>query len=438
MSAATNIALPAIGNEFKMTAILLGWVNTSYLLAAAILLIPFGKISDLYGRKRIFLYGTIIFTISALLSSIAGSTFVFILCRIAQGIGSAMIFGTGVAILTSVYPVGERGKVLGINVATVYLGLSLGPFLGGLLTQHFGWRSIFLVNVPLGVIIVILTATTLTGEWLGEKGEFDLIGSSIFGLALVAVMLGLSRLPGRAGLVLLLLGVALVFWFIGWETRSKNPVLDMSLFRHNVTFAFSNVAALINYCATSAVGFLLSLYLQYVKGLSPQAAGMILISQPVVQAIFSPVAGYLSDRIEPRIVASVGMGLGVIGLFLLSFLSRETIASLIFASLIVLGFGFALFSSPNTNAIMSSVEKKYYGVASATLATMRLMGQMLSMGIATSLFAIHMGRVKITAEYYPQFLVSAKTAFIIFAILSFCGIFASLARGKVRNNKNKK
>jgi MFS family permease len=219
---------------------------------------------------------------------------------------------------------------------------------------------------------------------------------------------------------------------VRWETRVDSPVFDTKLFRHNIVFAFSNLAALINYCATSATGFLLSLYLQYTRGLSPENAGLILVSQPVIMAVFSPLAGRLSDRIEPRIVASIGMTLTVIGLLLFAFLNSATSFPFIIFNLILLGFGFALFSSPNTNAVMSSVEKKFYGVASATLATMRLTGQMLSMGIAMLVFAVYIGRAQITPENYPAFLTSAKTAFIIFAVLCFGGIFASLSRGKVR------
>jgi MFS family permease len=212
----------------------------------------------------------------------------------------------------------------------------------------------------------------------------------------------------------------------------ENPVFNMNLLRNNTTFTFSNLAALINYSATFAVGFFLSLYLQYIKALSPQNTGLILISQPVVMAAFSPFAGRLSDRIEPGVVASIGMAFTATGLLLLAFLNEQSPLAFIIFSLILLGFGFALFSSPNTNAIMSCVEKRFYGLASATLGTMRLTGQMFSMGIATLIFAIYIGKVQITPEYYSRFLVSVRTAFMIFATLCFGGIFVSLTRGKVR------
>jgi len=433
MGSSINIALPSIAKEFAMDAVSLSWVATSYLLATAVFLVPFGRIADIHGRKRIFTYGISIYTVSSILSAISTSAVMLISFRILQGIGGAMIFGTGIAILTSVFPVGERGRALGINVAVVYLGLSLGPLLGGFLTEHFGWRSIFLLTVPLGLIIIAAIFWKLKGEWAEARGEkFDLSGSIIYGVALVAIMYGLSLLPAMSGVWVIIIGILGILAFIRWEMKVASPVLPMNLFKNNAVFAFSNLAALISYSATFAVAFLLSLYLQYTKGLSPQNAGLILVSMPAMQAILSPLAGRLSDRIEPRIIASIGMGLTTVGLVLLTFLNQNTAIGFILISLIILGFGFALFSSPNTNAIMSSVEKRSYGIASATLATMRTVGMTLSMGIAMLIFAIFIGRVEITPEYYPVFVSSLKIAFVIFATLCFGGIFASLARGKIR------
>jgi len=433
MGSSVNIALPTIGKEFAMDAILLSWVATVYILAAAVFLLPFGRIADIHGRKLVFRYGILIYTASSLLCALSISTIMLISARILQGIGGAMVFSTAVAMLTSVYPVGERGKALGVNVAAVYLGLSLGPFLGGILTQYFGWRSIFMINVPLGLIIIASIFWRLKGEWAEAKGDkFDLSGSIIYGLAIIALVYGLSLLPVMLGIWVILAGILGILVFIWWETKVASPVLQMTLFRNNTVFALSNLAALLSYSATFAVAFLLSLYLQYIKGFSPQNAGLVLVSMPAVQALFSPLAGRLSDRIEPRIIASVGMGLTTIGLSLLIFLGQNTAIGFILVSLAILGFGFALFSSPNTNAIMSSVNKRYYGVASATLATMRQIGMTLSMGIAMLIFALFIGRVEITTEYYPSFLAGMKVAFVVSAALCFGGIFASLARGKIR------
>ena len=432
-ASAVNIALPSIGKEFGMDAISLSWVATAFIVTAAMFLVPLGRLADIYGRKRIFIYGTWVFTISSFFLGISSSAHILIFFRALQGVGGAMVFGTGIAILSSVFPLGERGKVLGINVAAVYLGLSFGPFLGGLLTQHLGWRSVFLLNVPFGLIIIIFGVWKLTEEWSGAKGEtFDFIGSLVYSLMLLAIMYGFSLLPGVSSVVVILLGIAGVWLFVYLERRVKSPILDVSLFRMNKVFIFSNMAALISYCATFAVGFLLSFYLQYIEGLSPQNAGMILVSQPIVQAIFSPVAGRMSDRIEPRIVASTGMALTATGLFLLAMLKEGSALWFIIASLFLLGFGFALFSSPNTNAIMSSVESRLYGVASATLGTMRLIGQMFSMGIAMLIFTLYMGEVEILPEYYPLLLRSTKVAFTIFGFLCVGGTVASLIRGNVR------
>ena len=428
-----NIALPSIGKEFAMNAISLSWVPSAYILSSAALLVPFGRVADLYGRKKVFNYGVLIYTVSSFLLALSYSAGMVIGLRVVQGIGAAMIFAPGVAILTSVFPDGERGRVLGINIAAVYIGLSLGPVVGGFLTQHFGWRSLFIFNVPLGLMILFLTFWKLKGEWAESKGEpFDFIGAVVYGLTLVSIMYGFSLLPGVKGYGLILFGILGIFALIKWEVNVKHPLLDVNLFRKNAVFAFSNLAALINYSATFAVSFLLSLYLQYIKGLTPQEAGLILIAQPTLQAICSPIAGRLSDKVEPRMVASVGMALTILGLFSFVFLSQGTTVGFIILNLALLGLGFGLFSSPNTNAIMSSVDKRYYGVASATLGTMRMVGQMFSMGIAMLIFSIYIGKVQIAPQHYVLFLKSVKTSFMVLAILCFGGIFASLARGKVR------
>jgi len=433
MGSSVNIALPTIADEFSMSAVLLSWISTAYLLAAAIFLVPFGRLSDMYGRKRILTYGTALYTISSLLAAVSNSGNLLIVLRALQGIGGAMIFGTGVAILISVYPANERGRVLGINVASTYIGLSIGPFLGGILTQYLGWRSLFYSNVILGLITLALILWKLDGEWIEARGEsFDWLGSILFSITLTAIMYGFTILPDRSGLYLLLGGLLVLGLFIWWETKALNPVINMDLFLKNRVFAFSSLAALINYGATFAVTFLLSLYLQYIKGLNPQDAGLVLVSRPIFMATFSPLAGRLSDRIEPRIVASTGMAVVTLGLTFLAFLNESTSLFFIILSQIFLGFGFGLFSSPNTNAMMSSVEKKIYGVASAMVGTMRLIGQMLSMGIATLSIALILGPVEITPDYYDPFLESIRVAFLIFAGLCLTGIFASAARGRMR------
>jgi EmrB/QacA subfamily drug resistance transporter len=433
IAASLNVALPSIGKEFSLTAIALDWTVTGYLLAAAILLVPFGRLADIKGRKRIFTIGIIVDAVASVLAIFSPSGALFIMFRVLQGIGGAMIFGIGIAIVTSVFPAAERGKALGIGAAATYTGLAFGPPIGGFLTGAFGWRGIFGLDVLLELIVIVAVFWKLKGEWAEAKGEkFDVVGFLVYGFALFAIMYGFSLVPEALGLGLIAIGVVGLGVFVFWENRTANPLLDIRLFRQSAAFAMSNLAALVNYCATFAVGFLLSLYLQYIKGFGPEAAGLVLVSQPVIMAALSPVAGRLSDRIQPRLLASVGMALTTVGLTMLIFLSRATDISFVLGALVILGLGFGLFSSPNTNAVMTSVDKRFYGVASGTLGTMRLIGQMLSLGTVMIMFALHIGKAQITPEYYDAFLLSARLAFIVFAVLCFGGIFASLARGKSR------
>jgi len=430
---AVNLALPSIGSEFAMDAATLAWVATAYLLTLAIFLVPFGRFADIYGRKRVFAYGAILFSFASFLISLSFSSASVVAFRTFQGFAASMITVTGVAILMSAYPRGEKGKALGISVAAVYLGLSVGPFLGGFMTQYLGWRSIFYVNIPLGIIIAAISLRKLKGEWAEAKGEpFDLVGSVVYGLALLSLVYGLTQIPAPSSLVLIIFGAAAAALFVVWEMRARFPVFNIHLLVRNRAFAYSNVAALISYSATFAVTLLLSIYLQSVRGFSPEIAGTILIAQPIVQAAVSPVAGRLSDRMEPRVVASIGMGLTTVGLAPFIFLSTTTPIPVVIASLAILGFGFGLFSSPNTNAVMSSVESRFFGLASGTIATMRTIGQVLSVALVELIFALIIGQAVITPESSELFLQSNQLAFSLFTVLCFLGIFASLARGKVR------
>ena len=304
--------------------------------------------------------GQILITVTSLLAAISVSAPMLIVFRIFQGAGGAMVFATGLAILTSVYPPQERGKVLGIAVAAVYIGLSCGPFFGGWLTQHFSWRAIFLANIPIGVFIIVLIVLRLKGEWKGAEGEkFDFAGALIYSIAIVAILYGISILPAKLSIALLIVGVLALFVFVKWESKIKSPVFEVKLFIENRTFAFSCLAALINYSATFAVTFLLSLYLQYIKGLTPQAAGLVLMAQPMMMAIFSPLAGRLSDRIEPRVIASLGMALTMLGLVLLAFIGNSTVLIFIIISLMILGFGFCPVFLPQ--------HERYYGFRGSAL-----------------------------------------------------------------------
>jgi EmrB/QacA subfamily drug resistance transporter len=435
MASSMNLAMPLIGRDFGLSAVKLGWILTAYTLAAAMFLVPFGRLADLQGRKKIFALGLSLDIAGATLGALAPSAPLLILARGIQGLGGAMIFGTGIAILTSVFPHRERGHALGLNTAAVYTGLSLGPVLGGFIVHAAGWRAVFLTTIPIAGIGLALALFRLPGEWAEARGErFDIPGSITFGSGLVALMYGFSRLPSLFGAALTFAGVLILAGFVILEGRVPAPLLDLRLFRRNRIFAFSNLAALLNYSSTSAVAFLLSLYLQSLKGLPPQKAGLVLIAQPIVMAVTSPLAGRLSDRVEPRIIASLGMALSAAGLFLFSFLRAGTGLGSISAGLVLLGLGFGLFASPNTNAIMGSVERRHLGIASAALGTMRLTGQMMSAGTVMMIFALIMGRAPIEPSVYPLFVRSAKVAFTFFAVLCVVGVFASLARGDRLSN----
>jgi len=430
-----TVALPAMAAQFQADAVTLGWITSAYIIAAAIFIVPFGRYADIVGRKKIFLLGVMIYTAASLASAFAPDAGLLIAARFVQGIGGAMLFATSLAIVTQVYGPGERGAALGITIATVYAGLSLGPFLGGILTDRFGWPAIFLVNVPLGLLTIALTLHSIRHEWADAAGElFDRYGAVIYGIMLFCFIYGMLLLPATGGIAWIAAALMAGVAFVWWERRTKSALIDLSVFSDNRTFVFSNIAAMINYGATYGVGVLLSLYLQYIQGCTAEFAGFILVAQPVIQMLFSPVAGRLSDRIEPRIVATIGMALTALGLSFFIFLSPATPLWVIVASLMVLGLGYGLFSSPNTNAIMSSVERKHLSLASGMVATMRSLGQLLSMAIAMFCFAIFIGPVSVTPSVYPQLMTSVTIAFIVFTLLCVIGVAASYVRGTIHDD----
>lgn len=433
MLSSVNVALPAIQHDFGVNAVLLGWIATSYLLATAILLVPIGKFADMYGRRKVFVSGIIVFTAGSLLAVFVPDIGWFIATRVFQGLGAAMFLTTGMAILTSVFPPDKRGRAIGVLVTAVYVGLATGPFVGGFLTHYLGWRCIFAVIFLLGVGSLYVTLRFLKGEWAEARDEtFDSIGSIVYALAIFCLVYGGTRMPEMMGTILVLAGGGGLVFFFHLQKNTRYPVFDVGLFRENRTFLFSSLAALIHYAATFGVTFQISLFLQYIKGMSPHAAGTVLMIQPVMMALFSTQAGKLSDRVEPRVIASAGMGLTATGLAYFVFLSPATPLWLVAGNLALLGFGFAFFSSPNMSAIMGAVERRQYGLASGTVATMRLLGQMCSMTIATVFLALFIGREEIQATNYPEFLLSMRSCFALFVVLCVVGMAFSLFRGNVR------
>jgi EmrB/QacA subfamily drug resistance transporter len=429
-----SIALPAIEDEFGLHAVALSWVVTSYLLASAVFLLVIGRYADIKGQITVFKAGIIIFTIATTLCGFAQSGVGLIVMRVFQGIGASMTMTTGTPILVSVFPPAERGRVLGINVASVYLGLSMGPFIGGILTQHLGWRSIFLICIPIGLITVLLVFFKLKDDLtVRSKGKVDLVGSLFYSLALITMVYASSNLNKFFGWPLLAGGILFFVLFVIRSLKTDDPIFDISLLTKNRLFAFSNIAALINYSATYSLVFLMSLYLQKIKGYSPEVAGTILVAQPLMMTILSPVAGKLSDRIEPRLLATIGMFISASGLLLFALLDEQTSIYFILPVLILMGIGFGLFSSPNTNTIMSSVEKKYLGIASGTAATMRVIGQMTSMTIVTLIFSFYFNGTLIKNVPNSDFISSTRLAFIISGLICMAGIYFSKSRGNLRN-----
>jgi len=432
MMSAVGIALPAMGREFAASAMQLGLVETTYVLSASIFLLAMGRAGDIHGRRKTFQLGILFFTLTGGIISQAWSIEAVIGLRFLQGMGGAMVMATSMAMVVSTFPPSERGKALGIAVASVYAGISCGPFFGGMLVAWLGWRSIFYLLLPLGLLTFFVARTKMHDEWAEAAGEpFDWIGLLIYGPSVLLLVSGVSNLSkgwwAWGLLVIANLGFALFLW---WEARSRHPILHIALLRYNRVFALSNLAALFNYSATFGVTFFLSLYLQYVKGMGPHQAGTVLITQPIVQTLLSPFCGRLSDRVPASYVATSGMALCAVGLAFAANLSAASGLSQAFVLLVFLGAGFACFSSPNVSIIMGSVEPRYLGVASGMNSSMRTLGMMTSMMIITLIFSYLMGGEPVTAATQPAFLASMRWALLIFCGLCVVGIGCSLGRVK--------
>ena len=430
MGSSLNLALPQIAREFGMSGIEQSWILTAYLLSTAILQVPFGRLADIWGKRNIFITGLCIFAITTFLCGFAQNGAILIFLRALQGIGSAMVFCTNTAIVTSVFPPKERGMAMGINVTTVYISIAAGPSLGGIITQNMGWEYVFLITAGISIIALTSAIIVMKERWAESKGEpFDIKGSVIYGLAVMALIYGLTILPGTAGFALIAISALLLWLFVRHENNETYPIFNISLLTKNRTFRMSSAAALINYAATFPIGFLISLYLQEVKGLNAQSAGLVLIVQPVIQSALSPFAGKLSDKIQPRYIASSGMAIITIVLLAIAcFITPDSSLIMLMIMLGLLGVGFAAFSSPNTNAIMSSVDRKSYSMASATNGTVRLVGQAFSMGITTMIISLIIGNQAITSEVSEDLMSVIHITFIIFAVICAFGVYTSIVR----------
>ncbi|MBF0302389.1 MAG: MFS transporter [Desulfamplus sp.] len=430
MFSAVGVALPAIGKEFSAKAFQLGLIEMVYILGLALFLLPLGRFADIYGRKRIFLSGTFLMILATISISLAPDIKFIIIFRFIQGICAAMITSTSFAILTSVFPQEKRGRAMGVVVSSVYLGISTGPTLAGLMVQYLNWRWIFYAAVPIEIAVFLFALTSLKGEWSDAKGEkFDWFGSVVYMLSLALIIVGVVEVNHFASAKWFAVGgIAGMALFIIYQLQIESPLLPLKKIFKNRVFMFSNAATWLNYAASFGVTFFFSIYLQVVRGISPKNAGFILVFQPLLQAVCAPFAGRLSDRYQPAWIATGGMSLCTIGLVLSSMITVDTPFVMIYGILIVMGLGFGFFSTPNNTAIMGSITPRDYGIASSIIATMRTTGMLTSMTIATVLISHYLGTEPLTAATGELFLLTMHTAMVLFSGMGLVAIFLSMGR----------
>ena len=432
MLSAVNVALPDIARDLDIDAVILSWIPMTYLMASAAFVLAFGRLADMFGRKRLYLIGTAGVIVTSVVAACATTGFELIGGRVLQGICAAMLYATNVAIVSSVFPPAQRGQAIGYTVSTIYLGLALGPVLGGWLIELSNWRATFLIHIPLAVIVLYIGLTRLPVEWKAEeRGDFDPLGAVLYGVAIVVFMIGVSTLPNVSSIGMIVAGIAGIWLFFRHEHRHPHPIFDVELFYSSRVFTMSCLASLVMYTATFANVVLVSLYLQYLKGIAPGTTGLVLMAQPLMMAVVSPAAGKLSDRLEPRVIASLGMLVTAVGLAAFALLDETSSISTVVGCLLITGLGFSLFTSPNANAIMGAVGRGDYGRAAAAMAVMRVVGQMASMGSVAMVFALMLGPVRITRAVYPALGDAIATCFAIGAVFCALGIILSLTRGRM-------
>ncbi|WP_461520047.1 MFS transporter [Porticoccus sp.] len=434
MLSAVNVALPGIARELNIDAVLLSWVPLIYLMASAMFVLVFGRLADMYGRKRIFLLGTASIIVTSVLATAAPNGIFLLAARFLQGVGAAMLYATQIAIVSSVFPPEQRGRIIGLTVSMIYLGLSFGPVAGGFLVEHYGWRASFLLHIPLSMLSLLIGLFWVKDEWKAPLAtSFDYRGATVYSLSILSLCLGAAGLPQLYAVFALLVGVFGMVLFVYMASGSKAPLLDIRLFFSNRTFAHSSLASFIMYTATFATVVLVGLHLQFLKGMTPAQAGMFMMLQPLTMALLSPLFGRLSDVVEPRIIASLGMAVTAVGLTILARLSDTDSNYWLVVGLLMIGIGFSLFSSPNTNAMMSSVDRHHLGTASGLVATMRVLGQMSSMVLVALVFALIIGQVEIVPEHYGALERAIARCFAIAACLCVPGIYFSAVRGKIHH-----
>ncbi|MBR4447649.1 MFS transporter [Methanobrevibacter sp.] len=431
-SNAVNIIIPTVATEFHMSNIVQNWITIIFFLVMAMLSIPAGQISGKYGLKKVTIISSALFIVISVVNVFVTSSEQFLFCRLVLGLILAFINVTSMAMVVSAFAPTERGKALGLNITGVYVGLSLSPFLGGVLNYQLGWRSVILFAIPF-LIVIIALLLRIDDEWVTFEGiPIDLKGSVTYAIGIALFIYGFTILNETLGVALTVLGAIILVAFALIELRQQHPVFDIK-FLKNREFLSANLASLCAYLSTFAVTTILNYHLQYIKGFDSQTAGIILLVAPVCQVILAPIAGRLADKYIPQILAAIGMALGTISLILFSTLSYETSLLFVLGSMVIYGVGFGLFSPPNTSVIMGSVPPKDTSVASASVSTVRTVGQAMSMGILTLIFAFVMGNVAIVPDVYPLLISSCQITCIICVGLCLASVFASLVGFKAKN-----
>ena len=432
------IGVPAIAQEFAMNNVIQNWIPTIFFLVMAVFTVPAGQISGKYGVKKSLLVGIVIFLIGSVGACISFSTESFLVFRVIQGIGVAFVNVPAMAMVVSAVKPQNRGKALGFTVTGVYLATSSSPVISGFLVHNLGWRAIFYFVIPFLVLCIVLMIWKIPQEWKTYEGQkIDTIGSIVYGIGILLFIYGFTTLITPMGLIYTIAGIILLVIFAFWELRQTSPVFNMKLFK-NMKFASSNIAALCSYLAIMVVTTILNYHFQYVRGWNAQTSGMILIITPIIMAILAPNSGKLSDKIHPQKLAALGMTIAACALLILVFLDGKTPLYMVVIAMILQGIGMGLFSSPNMNAIMSSVPPKEAPTASASQATMRTIGQTMSLGMLTLIFAWIMGSLPLATEYADLIVKSSQTICIICMCACIIAIFASLVGIRSKDEFNVK
>jgi EmrB/QacA subfamily drug resistance transporter len=427
-----NTVLPVINQSFNSNIATVEWVVIVYLLLVSGMLPGFGRLGDLRGHKPVYIAGFVLFIASSMLCALSPTVFALIGARAFQSLAAAMLSANSPAILTKTFPSSERGKALGLQATMTYLGLCVGPSLGGLLTDHFGWRSVFLINLPVGLIALLLSLRFIPADTPKKILErFDWPGSTTFMGGLVALLLALNQgyewgWTSPAILGLLAFSLVLLGAFIRIESQTPTPMLDLSLFR-NRSFTASMSSAVLNYICVYSIIFLMPFYLIQGRGLTPSQAGLLLTAQPIVMAIVAPISGTLSDRIGARLPGMTGMGLLAIGLFLLSRLTQASSTSAVALALAVAGLGIGTFISPNSNALMGSAPRHRQGIAAGLLATARNVGMVLGVGLSGAIFTTVLAHAELVND--AILFKAVQVSFTIIITVALMGVLTSAVRG---------